>query len=88
MTRPHTIARTFHDHSDNMLIADTFHRLGAIEAWGRGMNRVIEECQRAGLEPPVFREEAGMLIMTFKARIGPSAGTQHQGGGESISSGI
>ena len=38
----------------NPLIAETFHRTGAVEAWGRGTNRVIEECQRWRVEPPTF----------------------------------
>lgn len=56
----------------NPKIAETFHRVGAIEAWGRGTNRVIEECRKYGIEPPTFREESGMLVVTFKAQIGPA----------------
>jgi ATP-dependent DNA helicase RecG len=58
----------------NPLIADAFHRTGAVEVWGRGTNRVIEECQRYGIEAPTFEEQAGALIVTFKARIGPGVG--------------
>lgn len=36
----------------NPRIAGTFQRIGAIEAWGRGTNRVIDECRSYGLEPP------------------------------------
>lgn len=57
----------------NPKIAETFRRVGAIEAWGRGTNRVIDECRRYGIEPPSFREETGMLVVTFKAPIGPEA---------------
>lgn len=31
--------------------ADTFYRTGAVEIWGRGTNRVIEECVRYGVSP-------------------------------------
>ncbi|MEX0599662.1 MAG: ATP-binding protein, partial [Rhodothermales bacterium] len=55
----------------NPLIAETFHRTGAVEAWGRGTNRVIEECERWGADPPTFEERAGAVIVTFPARIGP-----------------
>jgi ATP-dependent DNA helicase RecG len=34
----------------NPLIAGAFHRTGAVEVWGRGTNRVIEECERWGVE--------------------------------------
>lgn len=67
----------------NARIAQTFHRIGAIEAWGRGTNRVIEECKKYRVEPPSFREESGFLIVTFKAQIGPGADAQKQVGAES-----
>lgn len=56
----------------NPLIAETFHRTGAVEIWGRGTNRVIEECRRYGVEPPTFEEQGGGLIVTFRAIIGPT----------------
>lgn len=52
------------------LIAEAFHRTGAIEIWGRGTNRVIEECSRSGLREPSFREENGAVVVTFWAEIG------------------
>lgn len=55
----------------NPLIAETFHRTGAVEIWGRGTNRVIEECQRYGIEAPIFEEQAGAVVVTFRAPIGP-----------------
>ena len=57
----------------NPLIAGTFHRTGAVEVWGRGTNRVIEECERWGIEPPRFEEVTGALRVTFPAFIGPTA---------------
>ena len=53
----------------NPLIAETFHRTGAVEIWGRGTNRVIEECQRYGAAPPIFEERQGFVIVTFKAQV-------------------
>lgn len=57
----------------NPLIAGTFHRTGAVEVWGRGTNRVIEECERWGVEPPRFEVITGALRVTFPAAIGPGA---------------
>jgi len=57
----------------NPLIAGAFHRTGAVEVWGRGTNRVIEECQRWGVEPPSFDVVTGSLWVTFRAAIGPGA---------------
>ena len=57
----------------NPLIADTFHRTGAVEIWGRGTNRVIDECKRYGIAPPLFEELQGYLVVTFRASIGPES---------------
>lgn len=53
----------------NPLIAETFHRTGAVEIWGRGTNRVIAACVRHGIEPPTFEERGGVVYVTFRARI-------------------
>ena len=55
----------------NILIAETFHRTGAVEIWGRGTNRVVDECKNYGIVPPVFEERQGFLIVTFRAQVGP-----------------
>lgn len=62
----------------NPLIAEVFHRTGAVEIWGRGTNRVIEVCESQGIEPPTFEEKAGAVYVTFRAPIGPEAGERHQ----------
>ncbi len=67
----------------NLLIAETFHRTGAVEIWGRGTNRVIEECERYGIDPPTFEERQGYLIVTFRAQIGPKAPSRDQVGTKS-----
>ena len=53
----------------NLLIAETFHRTGAVEVWGRGTNRVIAACKRHGAAPPGFEERQDFLIVTFKAQL-------------------
>lgn len=60
----------------NPLVAETFHRTGAVEAWGRGTNRVIELCRKHGAAPPVFEERQGFVIVTFKAAIVPEPGSE------------
>lgn len=64
----------------NPFIAETFHRTGAVEAWGRGTNRVIEECERWGVEPPIFQEQGNAVVVTFRAAIGLGADAGHQAG--------
>lgn len=53
----------------NPLIAGAFHRTGAVEVWGRGTNRVIDACKRHGAAPPIFEEQQGFLVVTFKAQM-------------------
>jgi ATP-dependent DNA helicase RecG len=53
----------------NPLIAEAFHRTGAVEVWGRGTNRVIAACERHGALIPTFEERQGFLVVTFKAAI-------------------
>ncbi len=60
----------------NPLIAEAFHRTGAVEVWGRGTNRVIAACKRHGIALPTFEERQGFIIVTFKATI---AGTMTEG---------
>jgi ATP-dependent DNA helicase RecG len=56
----------------NPLIAEAFHRTGAVEVWGRGTNRVIAECLAHGVPPPVFEERDGWVVVTFRAPIVPA----------------
>lgn len=71
----------------NPLIAGTFHRTGAVEVWGRGTNRVIEECWRWGVQPPTFEVVTGALRVTFPAAIGPGGEARNQVGTKSALSG-
>jgi ATP-dependent DNA helicase RecG len=70
-----SLTRTHKSVLRNPLIAEAFHRTGAVEVWGRGTNRVIEECRRHGVEPPIFEEDAGFVVVTFRAPIGPGGRT-------------
>lgn len=70
----------------NPLIAEAFHRTGAVEVWGRGTNRVIAECKAHGILPPSFEERQGWMVVTFRAPIAPvEAGGGPEGGTEKSS---
>jgi len=70
----------------NPLIAEAFHRTGAVEVWGRGTNRVIAECKAHGILPPSFEERQGWMVVTFRAPIAPvEAGAGPEGGREKMS---
>lgn len=46
-------------------VAGTFFRSGLIEAWGRGIERIVSSCRRNGTPDPTFAHEPGGLWVTF-----------------------
>jgi ATP-dependent DNA helicase RecG len=53
----------------NPLIAEAFHRTGAIESWGRGTNRVIDACRAYGIAEPTFTEDGGAVTVRFGVEV-------------------
>lgn len=49
----------------NPAIADVFFRAGEIEAWGRGIERILVACREAGVAEPEIEYEATGLWMKF-----------------------
>lgn len=49
----------------NEFLADVFFKAGMIEAWGRGTIKILNECEKAGLSEPEFREEFGGFSVTL-----------------------
>jgi ATP-dependent DNA helicase RecG len=49
----------------NRLIADIFFKAGFIEAWGRGITKIVESCAEAHLPEPIFLEYEGGMEVTF-----------------------
>ncbi|HWR32392.1 MAG TPA: ATP-binding protein, partial [Chitinophagaceae bacterium] len=52
-------------HPRNRNIADVFFKAGYIEAWGSGINRMIEACRKAGLPEPDIKETEGGIEVIF-----------------------
>jgi len=80
---PESLAGPHRSVPRNPLIAEAFHRTGAVEIWGRGTNRVLEECEQHGIKPPTFEEQAGAVVVTFRAAVALGAETRHQVGTKS-----
>ena len=61
-----TVEKLFQSHESfprNPLIAETCYKAGYIDSWGRGVEKISEACQNAGLPDPAFIERSfGMLI--------------------------
>ena len=59
----------------NEFLADVFFKAGMIEAWGRGTIKIVDECKKAGLPEPEFKEEFGGFSVTFRnERVGEKLG--------------
>ena len=50
----------------NPLIAKCFFRIGFIERWGTGTQRIIESCVEEGLPEPIFEIKSGSLVVTIR----------------------
>ena len=53
------LARKLSSKPHNPLIAYAFFRAGLIEAWGRGIERILDLCEEAGNPQPVWELEPG-----------------------------
>lgn len=67
---PEALSRPHRSILRNPLIAEVFNRAGLIEKWGRGTNRVIEQCREHGIAPPKFEEITGATVVTFRVEVG------------------
>lgn len=52
----------------NRKIAEMFFYAGWIEQWGSGIQKMLDECRKAGLPEPEFEERAGFWV-TFRKDI-------------------
>ena len=62
LSRPHP------SRPHNKLIADVFYKAGFIESWGRGTQRIIDNCVAEGLSAPVYEYKLGFLYLTFMSK--------------------
>jgi ATP-dependent DNA helicase RecG len=53
----------------NKNIADIFFKAGFIEAWGRGIAKIVNGFTQAGLPAPVFDSAMGGIVITFQRAI-------------------
>lgn len=63
----------------NELLADVFFKAGLIETWGRGTIKITNECKKAGLPEPEFKEEFGGFSICFYKDIFTEENLQKMG---------
>ncbi|MBM3883574.1 MAG: ArsR family transcriptional regulator [Verrucomicrobia bacterium] len=59
------LLRTHASRPFNPSVANAFFRAGAIEAWGRGVQRILDACVEAGTPAPEIRYQPGDLWLEF-----------------------
>lgn len=63
--QPEDLKRDHPSRPRNPLIAKVFYLRGIIERWGRGTQKIIELCVKAGHPEPEFGEQAGAVWVRF-----------------------
>ncbi|HPW96586.1 MAG TPA: ATP-binding protein [Paludibacteraceae bacterium] len=67
-----TVKNLLQNHSsrpNNPDIANAFFRSGYVEAWGRGISKIEEQCAAAGLPAPTFENEGSDFWIVFRKDI-------------------
>lgn len=57
----------------NEAIAEAFHYMHIVEAWGTGIPRIISRCKEYGLQEPLFEEYGDGFKVTIFRKAGSSA---------------
>lgn len=63
--KPEDLKQKHDSRPRNPLIAGVFYRRGLIEQWGRGTEKIVELCTKAGHPEPEFGEQAGSVWVRF-----------------------
>jgi len=63
--KPKDLKREHSSRPRNPLVANVFYLRGIIERWGRGTQKIVELCVKAGHPEPEFDEQAGSVCVRF-----------------------
>ena len=74
------IKKLFEPHESvprNSLIAEVCYKVGYIDSWGRGVEKIMEACEQSGLPAPVIIERTGGIAVelfkpTAPAQVNPA----------------
>lgn len=62
---PDDLKRDHVSHPRNPLISTVFYNRGLIEKWGRGTQKIVQLCVKAGHPEPEFLEQANSFVVRF-----------------------
>ncbi len=63
------LMKTHHSRPHNPDLANTFFRTGYIEAWGRGIQKICEECESIGARMPEYTVLGDDITVKFTAAV-------------------
>lgn len=52
----------------NPLLANAFFRAGYIESWGRGIEKINDECKQVSISPPSYNYDYSGIMLEFKRK--------------------
>lgn len=64
-----TLLITHASKSRNPDISNTFFRAGMVESWGRGISKILDECEKANVPKPTFDLSMGGVDVRFIPKI-------------------
>lgn len=71
-----TLLRKHNSKPRNKNLAEIFYKAGFIESWGRGIEKITEGFEKAGLKKPEFQEFCGGILVTIPRGIDPASTQQ------------
>jgi ATP-dependent DNA helicase RecG len=78
-----TVEKLFQTHRSiprNPLIAEVCYRVGYIDSWGRGIEKITDACKAAGLPDPIIEENSGgIAVELLKAPASEKSVTESSG---------
>ncbi len=78
-----TVEKLFQSHRSiprNPLIAEVCYRVGYIDSWGRGIEKITDACKAAGLPEPTIEENSGgVAVELLKALVTEKAVSEASG---------
>jgi ATP-dependent DNA helicase RecG len=75
---PEKLAQPHQSRPWNPIIAGVFYRAGIIEQWGTGTLKVIDWCRDNSNPAPIWEEQSGSIVVTFRPAPGFAAETTRQ----------
>ena len=63
---PENIKKPHESYPYNLKIAEALYKSTFLESWGSGAKRIIDACDRQGVEEPIWKWDSGFIIVTFK----------------------